>query len=180
MKNFIVNLFTSEPFILVKGALVILLGPLNHQLGYLLLAVAIDLVFGIQVAKKEKLFSWRVLFEKIRRKIFIYGGWIAMFHAFDMVAGLPDAARWAVILLLVGMELLSAAKNTAKLGYNKLADALEGVYISLVRTHANPNDPKNPAETQVARVEVDPVSDTLKVVEGSLPDESIQAENQPK
>jgi phage-related holin len=93
MKNFILNLYHSEPFIFIKGILIFLLGPLNLQLGYLLVAVGIDLIFGIQVARKEKTFSWKVLFQKVPTKIVIYALWISMFHAFDMMAGLPDSAR---------------------------------------------------------------------------------------
>jgi phage-related holin len=136
MKNFIINLFHSDPFIIVKGSLIFLLGPLNLQIGYLLLAVAIDLCFGIQVARKEKTFSWKVLFQKVRAKIVVYALWISMFHAFDMIAGLPNSARWAVIVMLAGMELMSAAKNTAKLGHGKLADALEALYLTLLSRHS--------------------------------------------
>ncbi|MDK2600656.1 hypothetical protein QO179_24490 [Bacillus stercoris] len=57
MKNFIVNLFNSDPFIFARGALIFLLGPLNLQLAYLVLAIGIDLVFGIQVAKKRSSLS---------------------------------------------------------------------------------------------------------------------------
>lgn len=144
MKTFLFNLLSplTEPFLVLKGALIFLIGPLNMQLAYLGLAVGIDLMFGIQVARKEKIFKWSTLFSKVRKKVFIYLTWIAMFHAFDMVAGLPDTARWAVIVMLAGMEVFSAIKNTAKLGHNRLAEALEQVYLTLVKTQT-PSPPNN-------------------------------------
>mgnify|MGYP007123079479 CR=1 FL=1 len=68
-----------------------------------------------------------------------------MFHAFDMVTGLPNTARWSVIVMLMGMELLSAAKNTAKLGHGRLSDALEHVYLTLIKTNAGLHKPKTKA-----------------------------------
>lgn len=64
-----------------------------------------------------------------------------MFHAFDMVTGLPETARYAVLVMLCGMEMLSAIKNTAKLGHNTLATALEQMYFSLIKV-------KSPTETE--------------------------------
>lgn len=133
MKNFILNLYHSDPFIFIKGILIFLIGPLNLQLGYLLIAVAIDLIFGIQVSRKEKTFKWKLLFTKVRSKFLFYALWISMFHAFDMITGLPNSARWAVIVMLAGMELMSAVKNTSKLGHNNMADALETLYLTLFK-----------------------------------------------
>src|SRR5437763_9947672 len=131
MKNFILNVYYSDPFVFIKGILIFLIGPLNLQLSYLLIAISIDLVFGIQVARKEKTFTWKLLLQKVRSKFIVYALWISMFHAFDMIAGLPNSARWAVVVMLAGMELMSAAKNTAKLGHSRLADALEALYLTL-------------------------------------------------
>jgi phage-related holin len=136
MKSFVLKVFNSEPFVLVKGILIFLVGPLNHQLAALLLAIGIDLVFGIQVAKKEKQFKWSKLFIMMRRKAIIYGLWISMFHAFDMATGLPNSARWAVVILLAGLEIMSAIKNTARLGYSRLSHALEAVFLALTKSNA--------------------------------------------
>lgn len=68
-----------------------------------------------------------------------------MFHAFDMVTGLPNTARWSVIVMLLGMELLSAMKNTAQLGHGRLSDALEHVYLSLIKTNAGLQKPEKKA-----------------------------------
>jgi phage-related holin len=178
MKNFIANLVSTEPFLFVKGALIFLLGPLNLQLAYLLLAVGIDLVFGIQVARKEKTFKWSLLFSKVRKKIFIYALWISMFHAFDMIAGLPDTARWAVVVMLAGMELVSAAKNTAKLGHSKLADALEGLYLSLMRSQ--PTLQNGEQEQVDQQAEANASEEIATTQEGSMSDGKAKAKNQPK
>lgn len=171
MKTYFANLFSNELSLFVKGAFIFLLGPLNLQLAYLSLAVVIDLVFGIQVARKEKTFSWNLLFSKVQKKIFIYALWISMFHAFDMIAGLPNSARWAVVVMLAGMELVSAAKNTAKLGHTRLADALEGLYLALMRNNPSLKD----ASPQVDEKEAD-----ASTTEGGTSDEQVQDENQPK
>lgn len=177
MKTFIINLISAEPFLFVKGALLFFLGPLNFQLAYLLLAVGIDLVIGIEVARKEGTFKWTLLFGKVRQKIFVYSLWISMFHAFDMIAGMPDTARWAVVVMLGGMEILSAAKNTAKLGHGKLADALEGIYLALMRSQPTlqklpPTAPTDPTSNITAVAE--PVT-----TEGSIAD-AEEATNKPK
>lgn len=135
MKQLLVS-YTSplyEPLMLIKGILIFLLGPIDLQLAYLLLAIGIDFAFGIQIAVRDKAFKWCILFQKLRQKIIVYTLWIIMFHAFDMVVGLPNSARWAVIVLLAGLEIMSAIKNTARLGYGRLADALEGLYLALAK-----------------------------------------------
>jgi phage-related holin len=172
MKQFFLNLMSTEPMVFLKGALIFLLGPLNLQLAYLLLAVGIDLIFGIQVAKKEQAFKWSILFQKVRTKIFIYGLWISMFHAFDMIAGLPDSARWAVVVMLAGMELVSAAKNTAKLGHGKLADALEGIYLALMKSQPTLQDAQ-PQDEATATEETPTVAEQ----EGGKADGKAQAKN---
>lgn len=163
MKNFILNLYHSDPFIFIKGIMIFLLGPLNLQLGYLLIAIAIDLCFGIQVARKEKTFTWKLLLQKVRSKFLIYALWIAMFHAFDMIAGLPNSARWAVVVMLAGMELMSAAKNTAKLGHGKLADALEALYLTLLRTTPTLNVSEDDEEDVEVTKEVKVVEEEIKI-----------------
>lgn len=168
MKHYISNLLGSDTFLYIKGALVFLIGPLNQQIGYLLLAICIDLVFGIQVARKEKQFSFGLLFTKVRRKLIIYILWITMFHAFDMVTGLPNTARWAVVAMLASMEIFSAIKNTARLGYTKLADGLEQIFLSLLRQ-------------QEAQQEIEQIAKELEILEGGLQKhEEDKQKHQPK
>lgn len=120
---------TGESLVFLKGALLFLIGPLNAQLSYVAIAIAIDLMFGMRVAKKEKTFSWVVFTRKVSNKLLVYGAWIAMFNALDMAIGLPNTARTAVIVVLIGMEITSASKNTAKLGYGRLANLMENIYL---------------------------------------------------
>lgn len=115
----------------LKGVLIWALGPINYQLGYLLLVMAIDLVFGIQVARKQKKFSWRVLVKKTVVKIEVYALWIIIFNAFDKISNLPGTARWLTILALLGIEIASNLRNTGKLGHSKVVKALEDVYEKL-------------------------------------------------
>lgn len=164
MREFMVNLVAAEPFLFFKGALIFLIGPLDMQLAYLALAVGIDLVFGIQVARNEKSFRWSILIEKVQKKLFVYIMWISLFHAFGSILGLPDSSRWSVILLLAGMEVMSAIKNTAKLGHGRLADALEGLYLSLVRIKPAPKEPAGPSEPAVPP---ETISGSVTSIEGS-------------
>lgn len=106
-------------------------GPLNAELLYLLLAMAIDTTFGMMVAKRNRTWSWLRLLDLTSKKVMVYMLWLAMFNAFDNIAGLPNTARWSVIMILVGFEIISAVKNTSRLGYSRLAGALENVYLSL-------------------------------------------------
>lgn len=80
-----------------------------------------------------------------------------MFHAFDMIAGLPNSARWAVIMSLAGLEIISATKNTAKLGHNRLADVIESVYLALTKTSVKP-----PAKQSDEIIEVDVKARTIE------------------
>jgi phage-related holin len=128
------NLFFDEPWLFLKGALVFMIGPLNHQVSYLFMAMVVDLLFGVQVAFKKKDFKLTVLVRKFGIKVSMYLLWIVMFHAFDSIAGLPDTGRWSLIMILVGLEIASAIKNTARLGHTQLAEYLEALYLSLTKT----------------------------------------------
>jgi phage-related holin len=166
MKSVTLGILTTlqDPLLWVKGGLIFLIGPLNLQITYLLLALGIDLAFGIQIAVRNQTFRWRILFTKLRHKIMIYALWISMFHAFDMVTGLPDSARWAVIVLLAGLEMMSAIKNTARLGHNQLADSLERLYLSLAKSNSKTqftNAPVNDAQSQIPSVPNVGIGDAL-------------------
>ena len=137
---------TGESLLFVKGAFLFLIGPINAQLSYVAVAIFIDLIFGMRVAKKEKVFSWQVFTGKVGNKLLVYGAWIAMFNALDMVVGLPNTARTAVIVVLIGMEITSASKNTAKLGYGRLARLMENTYLLI--TKDNPNVPQEEEDNQ--------------------------------
>jgi len=69
----------------------------------------------------------------MQKKIIVYGCWVVMFNIIDKVLGLPGAARNAVIFLLIGMEFVSATKNTARIGYNRLSRLMEGIYLTFMQ-----------------------------------------------
>lgn len=141
MKRFLDNVIHSEPFVFLKGAIVFLIGPINHQLAYLGVVMVIDLIFGTMAAIKLKVFKWFVLFRKIRSKIIIYSLWIAAFHAFDKITEMSGDARLAVIVILTITEIISAIKNTAKAGHKELAESLLDTFRSLL-------SPPLPEETE--------------------------------
>lgn len=114
-----------------KGALIWLVGDLNYQLAYLGLVIIIDTMFAVWGAIKDKEFSWEVMFKKLGGKLAIYTFWIVIFHAADKILTLPNSGRWMAIVALLGAEIISSAKNTAKLGYTHVAEALENLYFSL-------------------------------------------------
>lgn len=187
----LLTIWTHEPFIFVKGALIFMVGPLDIQLAYLILAIAIDLVFGIQVALKNKSFKWSILIKKVSHKLLIYTLWIGMFHAFDMVAGLPDTARWAVITMLAGLEIVSAIKNTATLGHSRLADALENLYLSLTKNNPTqqqaqgelkPTEPENVMLVEAIEASADKKESKASTTgtQGGLTDARQEAEDKSK
>jgi phage-related holin len=156
--------FLQEPLLFSKGAIVFLIGPLDHQLSYLLIAMLVDLIFGIQVALREKKFSITILLHKFGVKLVTYGLWIVMFHAFDRIAGLPDTGRWSLILVLAGLEIVSAIKNTSKLGHSALAEALEKLYLTLSKKGGPADEkskPRKRGSKKAASETTDSSSDTL-------------------
>lgn len=115
-----------------------------------------------------------------------------MFHAFDMIAGLPDSARWAVVSMLAGLEILSAIKNTASLGQTRLADALESLYLSLTKGAPPVPGSEHPPAPEAAP-EATPLADVIDatMAQGSVRDDGTvtqggatnatnEAENQPR
>lgn len=127
------NTYMNETTLFLKGAVVFLVGPFDDKLKGLAVIVIIDLILGINAAMRLHIFTWRELVVKMQKKILIYGCWIIMFNILDKVLGLPGAARSAMIFLLIGMEFVSATKNTARMGYGKLAKLMEGIYLSFMQ-----------------------------------------------
>jgi phage-related holin len=125
--------------ITLKSLLITLVGPLSAQIGYLFLVVFLDLYLGIKVAKKQKTFNLKYAIQKTVEKTAIYLIWIIMFHSWDVVLNLPDSARTVCIVALLGQELLSAIRNTRKLGYIAVANAIGSVYEKFTRTNVDSN-----------------------------------------
>ncbi len=115
----------------LQGALIAALGPLNLQIGYLFLVVAVDFILGVWAAKKTGSYDSRYAFSRSIEKLIVYTIWIIIFHSLDMVAKLPGTARWLCILALVGQEIMSALRNTGRMGYTGVVQALASVYMSL-------------------------------------------------
>lgn len=130
----------SDSFLFLKGAVVFLIGPMDDKLKGLAVVILVDLLLGINAAVKLRLFSWGELMVKMQKKVVVYGCWIVFFNAIDKALGLPSSGRNAIILVLIGMEFVSAAKNTGKLGYGRLAKVLEGVYLSFMQGTGIPMD----------------------------------------
>lgn len=143
----------EEPLVYLKGALVFVLGPLTYHLAYLGVVILVDLFFGMRVAVKERTFKWKLMYTKVLTKVTTYAAIIVMFHALDQVIGLPDTARWSVIVILLGTEMVSAIKNTSKLGYGKLADQLENIYLTLIKQKGGSADAKPSTPTKRKRKE---------------------------
>lgn len=128
MDKEIIQAFFVSMWGFIKGALIVFLGPLNMQIGYLLIMIALDLYLGSKAAKKDKTFKFKYAFSRTIEKVIVYMIWIAIFNGLDMIADLPGTTRWLAILALFGQEIVSALRNTVRLGYVGLAQALAGVY----------------------------------------------------
>lgn len=137
----------GETSLFIKGALVFLIGPFDEKMKGLIIFIFIDLVLGINAAKKLMIFTWRELAVKMQKKLIVYACWIVMFNILDKILGLPGAARNAIILVLIAMELFSASKNTAKMGYGRLAKIMENLYLTFMQGTGIPMDEIN-AERQ--------------------------------
>lgn len=130
----------GETSLFIKGALVFLIGPFDDKMKGLVIFILIDLVLGINAAKKLMIFTWRDLAIKMQKKLIVYACWIVMFNILDKILGLPGAARNAIILVLIAMEFFSASKNTAKMGYGRLARIMESLYLTFMQGTGIPMD----------------------------------------
>lgn len=126
------DILLSDNFLIIKGAFIFLIGPLNTQIAYLLLVIFIDMYFGVRLAINKNEFKFSIFYKKVTQKIIVYAGWIAIFNAMDIVIGLPSVARASIIILLLFMEVLSAIRNTRDLGFEKLSDAISNILKSFV------------------------------------------------
>lgn len=125
--------YVNDTMLFFKGAIVFLIGPFDEKLKGLAVIILVDLILGINAAIRLQVFTWKELFIKMQKKIIVYGCWVVMFNIIDKVLGLPGAARNAVIFLLIGMEFVSATKNTARIGYNRLSRLMEGIYLTFMQ-----------------------------------------------
>lgn len=98
-----------------------------QDLAYLLLAVGIDGMYGIRVARKRGMFAIRILVRKAVEKIGTYLALVMLAHGMEAVAATPDVATRAVVVALINLEAVSVLKHIATLGNADLARTLEFV-----------------------------------------------------
>jgi phage-related holin len=120
---------------ILHGALIAALGPINFQIGYLLLVVAVDFILGVWAAKRMGVYNARYAWTRSLEKFIIYMIWIVIFHSLDMVANLPGTARWLCILALLGQEIMSSLRNTGRIGHVGIVSALGSVYESITNKY---------------------------------------------
>lgn len=120
LDHFIYNIFA-----LFKGLFIILLGPLNYQLQYLLIVMIIDLYIGIRAAYSQKNFKIKYCFGRTLEKFIIYTILIIVSHSLDVVIKLPGTTRWVCIIILLGYEAISVLNNTGKMGYSGISNTLK-------------------------------------------------------
>jgi len=118
---------------LTKGIMIVLIGPLNIQLGYLLLVICLDFILGIKLSKKNKNFRFKTTANSVIEKLIVYGIWISIWHSVDMVTSLPGTSRLLCIMALLGHEILSAIKKTKDIGYGELSQSLSSVFTLLMK-----------------------------------------------
>ena len=140
MEKWLGYLAESESLLFLKGAIVFLIGPMDEKLTALLVVFVVDLALGTNAARRLKVFGWGELVLKLQKKMLVYGCWIVFFNAIDKALGLPSSGRNAIIFVLIGMEFVSAAKNTGKLGHGRLAKILEGIYLNFMQGAGIPMD----------------------------------------
>lgn len=116
----------------VRVALIFLFGPLNYQLGYLLLVMCVDLYLGIKVARKNKCFSLKFARDKTIEKTVIYCMWVILANALDRVLGLPGTARFVCLIILLGCEIISSLNNTSNLGYVAVSKLLRDFFLGFI------------------------------------------------
>jgi phage-related holin len=104
-----------------------LLGTLNPQISYFYLGILIDIGLGVWVAIKEDNFSLKYLISKTLEKLVIYTVLISVGHIGDMVGGLKDQIRSAVLLGILIKEAPSFLGKLKKLGYAEEAEVIEDV-----------------------------------------------------
>jgi len=116
--------YLERILIIMQGILILLVGPLNAQLGYVALVLVMDLILGVMVARKNNIFQMKYFKAKTIEKLIVYTIWIIIGHSADIMINLPNVIRGVILFVMFSREFVSAAKHTGKLGYQDLADAL--------------------------------------------------------
>jgi phage-related holin len=109
----------------VQSMLILAIGPLTSQVCYIFIVFLLDLLLGVQLARKQNTFSRKYFFQKTIEKVMVYTVWVVLGHSADVIVKLPDILRSIVLVTLLGQELLSALRSTKELGYAGLANSIQ-------------------------------------------------------
>ena len=129
---------------ILQTIFIILLGDLNYQLGYLALAMVVDTIFAIWVARRAKRFKWNEFLYKTTEKVTVYILVIILFHSLDRMLGLNGNARWTILFVLLVSDIFSSLRHLAALGYNNLSVMLGRGYWLLLGQHREIIGEENP------------------------------------
>lgn len=125
--NILTNTMLKEKVIefavLLGGIITFLFGPITLRIIALFVLIAIDTLFGMQVAIKRRVFKFKIIFQKIIKKLYYYFLFLTLFNMIDIIIGGPNTFRWIGVLLMTFVELTSILHNIAASGNSS------GVYI---------------------------------------------------
>lgn len=125
----------TDFWIILGGVITFLIGPITTKIYSLLVIIAIDTIFGLQVAFKEKAFSLKTLAKKVSSKLYYYFFYMALFNSIDVILSLPNTMRWFGILIITIVEITSVYHNALKLGRKEASLILEQVIQKLSKDY---------------------------------------------
>lgn len=124
-----------EFWIILGGVITSLIGPITIKIYALLIIIAIDTLFGLQVAFRENTFSLKIFIRKVFSKLYYYFFYLALFNAIDIILSLPNTMRWFGMLVIAFVEISSVYKNALKLGRKEAGLILEQVIQKLSKDY---------------------------------------------
>lgn len=125
----------TEFWIILGGVITFLIGPITIKIYALLIIIAIDTLFGLQVAFRENTFSLKIFIRKVFSKLYYYFFYLALFNAIDIILSLPNTMRWFGMLVIAFVEISSVYKNALKLGRKEAGLILEQILQQLSKEY---------------------------------------------
>lgn len=125
----------TEFWIILGGVITFLIGPITIKIYALLIIIAIDTLFGLQVAFRENTFSLKIFIRKVFSKLYYYFFYLALFNAIDIILSLPNTMRWFGMLVIAFVEISSVYKNALKLGRKEAGLILEQILQKLSKEY---------------------------------------------
>lgn len=125
----------TDFWIILGGVITFLIGPITIKIYALLIIIAIDTLFGLQVAFRENTFSLKIFIRKAFSKLYYYFFYLALFNAIDIILSLPNTMRWFGILIITIVEITSVYHNALKLGRKEASLILEQVIQKLSKDY---------------------------------------------